>query len=704
MNSDIQQEISITLTDHFLENGILQVGFEARPFFSFLRDLGKAELVVAERLFEATYRKENAYLLCMDLKDLCQRLGMNAGANLRLMRKRTDLRRIYIELPQSLGRVKEAIGDLFQMDVGPRLDQKYQPTPLNSLNQLLDGLTNQLEAHSVSRIEVVRGLKEYILQGHLEGSELLGLQGLDDIEHFPHQTRVVRKVLFECRGRALLADEVGLGKTIEAGMILREYFLRGQLQSALILTPASLTLQWRQEMLSKFKLDFTVVSDMESAGEENLLIMSLDTAKTKNFRSILHKRRFDMVIVDEAHRLKNRKTQNFQFVKGLTSRFLLLLTATPIQNDLNELYNIIYLVMPGVLGTRHQFRRRFINPAGDRLPMNVPVLRKSLSKAMIRSSRAQSRLDLPQRRVVLRAVDPLPEELEIYHSLGSLLRRYYPRSADPGSMLNPLTLMLLQKLACSSPQALSSSLEGLLSRGDMPTDIGQLLISIQVLCEGAKKSRKFRELEELIRDRAQDEKILIFTQFRGTQEALREMIEGLGFETALFHGEMSSKKKSAAVERFRNKVPILISTDSGAEGWNLQFARILVNFDLPWNPMKVEQRIGRVHRLGQTREVLIINLYLKGTIEEYIIRLLGLKIRLFERVVGELEMVLGYMSHEYRDFEALDRKIVDIIVKYQSDEEMKKGFEQLGEKFSEAGENYDKIRDYQHLAFGSDEI
>lgn len=704
MQSEIQQEIQITLTDHFLENGILQVSFEARPFFSFLRDLGKAELVVAERLFEATYRKENAFLLCMELKDLCQKLGMDAGSSMRLIRKRTDLRRIYIELPISNGRVKEVMGELFHMDTGPQLEQEYHPTQTETLEKMVLNLQKTPCKSSISAFEAIQALKEYALQGFLESSELLGLQGLNDIEHFPHQTRVVRKVLFECRGRALLADEVGLGKTIEAGMILREYLLRGQLHNCLILTPASLTLQWRQEMWSKFKIRFAIASTLEAARDENFLIMSLDTAKTNTFRTSLHKRRFDMIIVDEAHRLKNRKTQNFQFVKGLTSRFLLLLTATPIQNDLTELYNIIYLVMPGILGTRQQFRRRFMNPAGDRLPMNVPILRKSLAKAMIRSSRAQSRLDLPQRRVVLREVEPLKEELNIYHSLSALLQRYYPRTSDPGSLLNPLTLMLLQKLACSSPQALAASLEGLLTRGDLPTDVYDLLSSIQLLCEGASKSRKFTELADLLKNRATGEKVLIFTQFRGTQEALRRMIEGMGIETALFHGEMSSKKKSAAVERFRGSAPVLLSTDSGAEGWNLQFARILVNFDLPWNPMKVEQRIGRVHRLGQTREVLIINLYLKRTIEEYIIRLLGQKIRLFERVVGELEMVLGYMSHEYRDLEALDRKIMDIIVKYQSDEEMRKGFDELGERFSEAGENYDKIRDLQQQAFGLDEI
>jgi SNF2 family DNA or RNA helicase len=704
MQSEIQQEIQVTLTDHFLENGILQVDYEARSFFSFLRDLGTAEMVISERIFEATYRKDNAFLLCVELKDLCQKLGFEPGASLRLMRMRNDLRRIYVELPVNPDRLKDVVRELFASESGPELDQSYQHTTEENLQKLVSDLQKQTTSDSIDQKWAIGALKEYALQSFLEGSELLGVQGLDDVEHFPHQTRVVRKVLFECRGRALLADEVGLGKTIEAGMILREYLLRGQLNSCLILTPASLTMQWRQEMWSKFKIRFSIASSLSSAGDDKFLIMSLDTAKTKTFRSTLHRRRFDMIIVDESHRLKNRKTQNFQFVKGLTSRFLLLLTATPIQNDLIELYNLIYLVAPGVLGTRRQFRKRYMNPSGGRMPVNVKTLRSNLAKAMIRSSRAKSRLNLPQRRVILREVEPLEEELKIYHSLSSLLQRYYPRSADPGSLLNPLTLMLLQKLACSSPQALAGSLEGLLSRGDFPADVVDLFESIQELCVGASKSRKFRELKDLLESRQDDEKILIFTQFRGTQEALRKMIEGMGLETALFHGEMSSKKKSEAVERFRGSAPVLLSTDSGAEGWNLQFARILVNFDLPWNPMKVEQRIGRVHRLGQTREVLIINLYLKGTIEEYIIRLLGQKIKLFERVVGELEMVLGYLGHELKDLETLDRKIMDIIVKFDSENNLQEGFEELGNKFSEAGENYDKVRDYQQLALGTEEL
>ncbi len=212
---------------------------------------------------------------------------------------------------------------------------------------------------------------------------LLSLETLD-IQLFQHQEQAVRKVLQEMRGRAILADEVGLGKTIEAGVILKEYVLRGLVQRVLILVPASLVGQWRSELKEKLDLDFSVARtprDFEAAK----IVASIDTAKRPVHREIIQRTPWDLVIVDEAHRLRNSRTLNWKFVNGIQKKYLLLLTATPIQNDLRELYNLVTLLKPGQLKTFTQFKRAYM--LDKHSPKNTYRLREALKEVLVRTSR-----------------------------------------------------------------------------------------------------------------------------------------------------------------------------------------------------------------------------------------------------------------------------------------------------------------------------
>ena len=215
---------------------------------------------------------------------------------------------------------------------------------------------------------------EFSHLGLLQGfDELLCLPQLHQIETFWYQLETVRKVLKQFRGRVLLADEVGLGKTVEAGMILKEYLLRGMLEKFLILTPASLVGQWREELETKFDItcatsyDALLKSDPEAFWDQPRVIASIATARRKEHFARLTEQTYDLVAVDEAHHLKNRSTQNYKLVDALKKRFLLLLSATPVQNSLVELYNLLTLLKPGIFQTEKEFRAAYMT-AGSRQP------------------------------------------------------------------------------------------------------------------------------------------------------------------------------------------------------------------------------------------------------------------------------------------------------------------------------------------------
>ena len=268
--------------------------------------------------------------------------------------------------------------------------------------------------------------------------ELLCLPHLTGFEPLWHQTETVRKVLKQFRGRVLLADEVGLGKTIEACMVLKEYALRGMAEHTLVLTPASLVGQWQEELERKFGLTFAttydpcVREDPQAFWSQDRIVASIAMARRREHAECLLARKFDLVIVDEAHHLRDRSSASWKLVDALNKRFLLLLSATPVQNDLIELYNLLTLLKPGIFKTLKEFRAAYMTPGKPRQPANPERLRVLMRGAMVRNTRAVAALELPRRNATTIKVDGAQGEAEAYADLAAAARRLaaLPTSAD----------------------------------------------------------------------------------------------------------------------------------------------------------------------------------------------------------------------------------------------------------------------------------
>lgn len=502
---------------------------------------------------------------------------------------------------------------------------------------------------------------------------------------FPHQVAACHAVVNRMDGRAILADEVGLGKTIEAGMVLTEYRVRGEAESILVVTPAGLTTQWQQELLTRFNVPMPIVDgkgDGEGSvahlGDLDAAITSLPFAKREGVREEFQERKWDLVIVDEAHHLKNPATLNYKFVSGLDTRRLLLLTATPLQNSLGELFTLMGLVAPGSdrdrLGLR-RFPKRLA--AAD-----AEVLRKRLSGTMIRSRRSDVKngAALPPREARTLRVRLSGPGRDLYQAASGYAAEGYRKSAVANNAAYGFYLMGLQRMLTSSVEALAASLgrrlemlEGLarlrkrdrrrlkemLPEGgeaeELPAELKKRVVAeietlkgIIGLASRVERQPKRRALVKFLRElfrREPDARVLVFTEFLKTQEMLASALIAEGWATEIYRGGMGIREKNEVIERFE-KGRILVSTEAGAEGRNLQFCHVVVNFDLPWNPMRVEQRIGRVHRLGQTRDVLVVNLVATGTVEDHLLRILDEKLGIFRETVGDLETILGILSPE----------------------------------------------------------
>ena len=469
---------------------------------------------------------------------------------------------------------------------------------------------------------------------------LVSLDSLRGVERFAHQIRACLKAMRDLNGRAILADEVGLGKTIEAGIVIKEYLLRGAVRTVLVLVPASLCEQWRAELWEKFELEFVVSRGPAGLwGRHPLVISSLETARHERHRRRVRGANYDLVVVDEAHRLRNHLTLGWKFVNDLNPRFLLLLTATPVQNDLRELYNLVTLVRPGTVGTFSQFRRDFLTGHDKRTPRNAPRLRALLESVMVRTRRADTDLVFAPRGVETLWVAQTPPERALYREVSDFVAEAVKGDTGQPGRPHYFTLMVLQKEMGSSWAAARATLERLSQNPDGLDSrrLKQLAARADVASQTPSKVKSLLRCIASLRG----EKAIVFTQFRATQDTLVEALRATGIEPAVFHGELGWREKEEALEYFRQAAPVLVSTEAGGEGRNLQYCRIVINYDLPWNPMRVEQRIGRVHRLGQQHPVRVINLAARGTIEAYVLEILDRKIRMFELVVGEMEEILG---------------------------------------------------------------
>jgi SNF2 family DNA or RNA helicase len=399
-----------------------------------------------------------------------------------------------------------------------------------------------------------------------------------------------------------------------------------------------------------------------------VLVASVAAARRDPLKSQLTADPWDLIIVDEAHRVRAPRTASGQLIRQLRSRYLLLLTATPVENRLQDLYEMVSLVAPGLLGTVAQFRAAHGSAplaTPGREPRNIAALRKQTAEVMIRHRRSEVSVLLPQRLAETVRVEPSGAERQWYADLTARVRAE-GRTTTPAQRL---TLRSVARLAGSSPAAAAPTLakigwDDLARRGSLLTAPAKVAVL----------------LDRLGRFTQAGQKVLVFTAFRQTLELLTDQVPG----AAVYHGSLPRAEKERTIAAFRDEAQVLLSTESAGEGRNLQFCHVMVNMDLPWNPMQIEQRLGRLHRVGQEHDVLLTNLVASGTIEEQVLRVLEAKINLFELVVGELDMILGRVDDEL-DFETT---VFEAFVASEDDAEFGERMAVIGDDLARARTDY----------------
>ncbi len=612
----------------------------------------------------------------------------------------------------------------------------------------------QLQLHLThTRLQLLRGF-----------DELLCLEGLTGVEHLPHQIETVRKVMRRFRGRVLLADEVGLGKTIEACLLLREYLLRRLIKRVLILVPNPLVSQWHEELSSKFHLDFRIAPRTATSSRDEFwathdrVLVSTSFARSGRRPEAIAAAHWDLVIVDEAHHCRNRSTKLWKLVNSLQRRHMFLLTATPVQNNLVELYSLLTLLEPGHLKTEADFKKQFVTRGNPRDPRNRHRLRDLLGEVMIRNTRGLVQINLPPRYAQTIMATPGEEESQLLIDIQQYLRDQLVTTANASPNTDDAEQESPEELDASStesaetpdavgwdqrltsragPPELTSPAGGpplaLLAGPTLPepqnnepagisrmrlhailTSIGShpatAAATLQPLAERDERARQLCERAGRITHSAKDEKllqllkeshehkVLVFVASIRTLHRLQSLLTEAAISFSTFSGEQSSTDKDAAVEQLKSSVNVMLCTESGGEGRNLQFADTLINFDLPWNPMKIEQRIGRIHRYGQTQDVFIFNLCTAGTLESRILKLLNDKIRMFELVVGEVGSILGNLD-DGQEFESL---VLQLWQKAPDDKQLDADFETLGDTLLAAQEKYLDAKNLDEALFGED--
>ncbi|WP_061216902.1 DEAD/DEAH box helicase [Leptospira borgpetersenii] len=545
----------------------------------------------------------------------------------------------------------------------------------------------------------------------------------------PHQIESTYIVVNSLRPRFILADEVGLGKTIEAALVMKELIFRRGYKKVLIVTPSPLLVQWQQELKNKFNEDFEIVKrrNFSTDGDKNWknfqhIITSVDFIKNPKYAEEILKTKWDIVIFDEAHRLRrdyHKITRSYLFAEKISKKCecLLLLTATPFRGKLEELYYLMHLIDPNILGPYHTF-------VNDYILGNKTDLKDKISKVLLRRRKIEVG-GFTKRFAKTVKIELSTVEREFYEETTNYVRREYNLAMRTQNRAIGFVMIVFQKLLDSSVFALISALtkrkfllvnrlhhiqqkECKLEEWDLDEtedveefvsgldesvqlDLQSLkreLLSLNrliLLGKKIKEDKKSIKLKETILKLRKEghSKFIIFTQFRTTQDFLASVLSD--FQVTLFHGSLGADAKENAIVEFKTKTEILICTEAGGEGRNLQFANVLFNYDLPWSPLKIEQRIGRIHRFGQKDNVFIFNFASKDTVAERILEVLTNKIRLFEESIGSSDELLGAIEDEL-DFNSSFMKFVTgNKSRTEMEEEIdnrikiaKKGFEKLG--------------------------
>jgi hypothetical protein len=553
----------------------------------------------------------------------------------------------------------------------------------------------------------------------------------------PHQIEAAAFALAALpTGGAILADEVGLGKTVEAGLVLGQLAAEGK-GRAIILVPASLRAQWRDELQSKFGLDAEVVDgDTVRAAEKNgirtnpfdtggIVICSHPFAAMR--AGEVDRVAWDVAVIDEAHRLRNAYRRDHRtgqaLRKALRRAPKLLLTATPLQNELVELLGLASFIDDALLGNEEAFRLQYAS--GELDEDKAADLKARLAPVVVRTLRRQVKeyVKFTARRSMVEDFAPTAEEQSLYDRVSDYLRRE-DAQAIPHAR-RALFVLVYRKILASSSFALAAtlerladSLEGKLAGAECAAQ-ANLILEMEGFADEAEElfddgsgrpkgppavramkaelselracARLARSIQSnakgdaLVRglDRAftvakacgWPEKAVVFTEFRRTQDYLARLLESKGYSVTCLSGDVSgTEKRAALVEEFRGPSQILLMTEAGAEGLNLQFCNLVVNYDLPWNPQRVEQRIGRCHRYGQQRDVLVLNfLNRSNAADARLYELLSQKLALFDGVFGSSDEILGALGSGI-DFE---RRVLDIYQACRSGEEIDQAFSKL---------------------------
>ena len=555
----------------------------------------------------------------------------------------------------------------------------------------------------------------------------------------PHQIEAAAFALSALpTGGAILADEVGLGKTVEAGLVLSQLAAEGK-NRVLILVPSSLRAQWRNELQSKFGMESTLVDGDAFRASEKLGLRTnlFDTGgiviASHQFAAMrgaeIERVPWDLAILDEAHRLRNAYKRDHRTGQALRKALRkcpkLLLTATPLQNDIMELLGLAAFIDDALLGNEETFRLQYAT--GELTEEKAADLKARLAPVVIRTLRRQVReyVKYTARRSFVEDFAPSAQEQELYDRVSEYLRRE-DAYAIPQAR-RALFVLVYRKILASSTFALAATLDRLADSleqklaGVECTAQADLLLEMdgfddeleELFDDGAPAARpkgatavrkmtseleELRECAKLARTITKNakgdalvrgldrcftvakacgwpEKAVVFTEFRRTQDYLTRLLESKGYSVTCLSGDVSgAEKRQALVEEFRDKTQILVMTEAGAEGLNLQFCNLVVNYDLPWNPQRVEQRIGRCHRYGQQRDVLVLNfLNRQNAADARLFDLLSQKLALFDGVFGSSDEILGALGSGI-DFE---KRVLDIYQSCRSPEEIDRAFATL---------------------------
>ncbi|MPZ22056.1 MAG: DUF3883 domain-containing protein [Dehalococcoidia bacterium] len=521
---------------------------------------------------------------------------------------------------------------------------------------------------------------------------------VSQVDPLPHQIEAVYKHILPLpRIRFLLADDPGAGKTIMAGLLMRELMQRHDVKRVLVLCPKGVTDQWRREMWDRFKERFTLLTGetVRSAFGQNvwvehdLVVASIDLATEEHIQPGLEQAEWDLVIFDEAHKLsayrygrKIEKTRRYQLAEklGPKTRHLLLMTATPHKGDPENFRLLLSLLDEQVFASQEGAQRAI---EGDDSPYFLRRMKETMRDWDGKPLFLDRRVSTPRYQLA-------PHELALYEDVTSYVQREWGKAERAEARVQRnvgLALTILQRRLTSSLYAVTRSLERRRDRltealkeigkgsrtsglpGQDPADydedyddseqaeemvagasaartpeelraeIGELerLIAHARSAMSGGPERKVEELQRLIGEETvakSDEKILIFTEHKDTLDYLARKLREWGLSSTQIHGGMSLQDRVAAEKEFRGSKQFLVATDAAGEGINLQFCRVMVNWDLPWNPNRLEQRMGRIHRYGQQYDVQIVNLVAENTREGSVLARLMEKLDRMRRALG----------------------------------------------------------------------